>query len=88
MGGISACSRVDLGDLREGLNRIDIPAMPKLVAANAAPLVPLVSPRPSAAKARHRDSTDYSREITNLRQSGRQDLNLRPLGPEPSALPG
>ena len=27
-------SRVDLGDLREGLNRIGIPAMPKLLAAN------------------------------------------------------
>jgi len=81
-------SRVDLGDLREGLNRIDIPAMPKLATANAAPLVPLVSPRASPAKARRRDATDNSREIKNLRQSGRQDLNLRPLGPEPSALPG
>src|SRR5258708_5260252 len=75
-------SRVDLGDLREGLNRIDIPAMPKLMAANAPPLVPLVSTPASRAKARQRDATNNSREIKNLRQSGRQDLNLRPLGPE------
>ena len=27
-------SRVDLGDLRAGLNRIDIPAIPKLAAAS------------------------------------------------------
>ncbi len=82
-------SRVDLGDLRAGLNRIDIPAMPKLVVASAPPrLVPLVSPRASLDKNTEPDARDSSSEVRVLRQSGRQDLNLRPLGPEPSALPG
>ncbi len=31
---------------------------------------------------------DFSSETGALKLSGRQDLNLRPLGPEPSALPG
>jgi excisionase family DNA binding protein len=53
-----------------------------LLAENAAPLVPLVSPSSSAAKVLRRDATDNSRAIKSLRQSGRQDLNLRPLGPE------
>jgi excisionase family DNA binding protein len=35
-----------------------------------------------SGKAQLRDSTGISREIKNLTQSGRQDLNLRPLGPE------
>ena len=81
-------SRVDLGDLRAGLNRIDIPAMPKLATANAQRLVPLVSPRASLDKNTEPDARDSSSEVRVLRQSGRQDLNLRPLGPEPSALPG
>jgi integrase len=31
---------------------------------------------------------DFSQDSEGLNWSGRQDLNLRPLGPEPSALPG
>ncbi len=82
-------SHVDLGDLRAGLNRISIPAMPMLANASAASrLVPLVSPRLSKPKKKGRDTLNSFNEITALGQSGRQDLNLRPLGPEPSALPG
>jgi hypothetical protein len=33
-------------------------------------------------------SKDFSNETRPFTVSGRQDLNLRPLGPEPSALPG
>jgi len=80
-------SRVDLGDLRAGLNRIEIPPMPKLAAASAR-LVPLVSPRLSEPENKGRDARNNSSEITALGQSGRLDLNQRPLGPEPSALPG
>ncbi len=34
------------------------------------------------------DAKDFSNNVRAFNQSGRQDLNLRPLGPEPSALPG
>ena len=34
------------------------------------------------------ESKDFSNNSEGFHQSGRQDLNLRPLGPEPSALPG
>ncbi len=85
----SVHSRVDLGDLREGLNRIGIPAMPMLANASAAPrLVPLVSPRAALGKNANPDASQKSSEVMALRQSGRLDLNQRPLGPEPSALPG
>ena len=33
-------------------------------------------------------SVDFSKKTGAFNVSGRQDLNLRPLGPEPSALPG
>jgi len=76
-------SRVDLGDLRAGLNRIDIPAMPMLVAASSPPpLVPLVSPRDSLGKTKGRDSLNHSNEITAPEWSGRLDLNQRPLAPQ------
>jgi integrase len=35
-----------------------------------------------------RGSEDFSKDSAPFEWSGRQDLNLRPLGPEPSALPG
>jgi integrase len=74
-------SRVDLGDLRAGLNRIDIPSMPKLAAASAR-LVPLVSPRVRPGKNAESGGGEISNDVRALRESGRQDLNLRPLGPE------
>ncbi len=79
-------SRVDLGDLREGLNRIEIPAMPKLVAANAAPLVPLVSPRSSLDRNTAPESRDISSKVRMLRKSGRQDLNPATPWSEPIRL--
>jgi hypothetical protein len=73
--------------LRAGLNRIDIPAMPMLIAARAAPpFVPLVSPRASLGKMKGRDSLNYSNEITTQKWSGRLDLNQRPLAPQSSLL--
>ena len=35
-----------------------------------------------------RSPVDFSNDAAAFKQSGRHDLNLRPLGPEPSALPG
>jgi len=55
--------------------------MPKLVAAPPR-LVPLVSLRASLDKNTEPDARDNSSEVRVLRKSGRQDLNLRPLGPE------
>src|SRR5229473_6816970 len=82
-------SRVDLGDLRSGLNRINIPAMPLLVGPSAAPPhVPLVFPRDQLGKTKGRDSLNCFNEITAQNWSGRLDLNQRPLAPQASALPG
>ena len=45
--------------------------------------------RPSSSrKAEAADPEGNPSKISGLEWSGRQDLNLRPLGPEPSALPG
>ena len=35
-----------------------------------------------------RDGFGIPSDVAAFSESGRQDLNLRPLGPEPSALPG
>src|SRR5229473_7559618 len=76
-------SRVDLGDLRSGLNRINIPAMPLLVGPSAAPPhVPLVFPRDQLGKTKGRDSLNCFNEITAQNWSGRLDLNQRPLAPQ------
>ncbi len=45
--------------------------------------------RPSAfEKIKGPGAEDFSNDSEAFYWSGRQDLNLRPLGPEPSALPG
>ena len=76
-------SRVDLNDLREGLNRIAIPAMPTLAIASAAsPLVPAVSPRAPLGKTKGRGSTQKLSQTAALQWSGRLDLNQRPLAPQ------
>jgi integrase len=78
-------SRIDLGDMRDGVNRI-----PLLLAVGAeeARLVPPVSRKSKVGEKRGRGAKAGPKEIAVLCWSGRQDLNLRPLGPEPSALPG
>ena len=68
-------TRVDLADLRAGINRL-----PRLV--------PTVSPRPGSPKSEGREAAGNPRNLAALNWSGRQDLNLRPPGPEPGALPG
>ncbi len=40
------------------------------------------------AKNEGRDTDGFPWDVAAFDESGRQDLNLRPLGPEPSALPG
>ncbi len=67
-------TRVDLADLRAGVARLP-------------PLVPTVSPRADFQKSGRRDPIGNPKRIAALDWSGRQDLNLRPPGPEPGALP-
>ena len=43
---------------------------------------------PGNPKKEGRDGIGIPSNVAAFRMSGRQDLNLRPLGPEPSALPG
>ena len=82
-------SRVDLGDLREGLNRIAIPPMPMLaIASSASPLVPPVSPRGLVGETKGLKSPSNTAELQARSLSGRLDLNQRPLAPQASALPG
>jgi integrase len=82
-------SRVDLGDLRDGLKRIAIPAMPTLAIANsAATLVPPVSPRALLRETKGPKPPSKTAELQAHSLSGRLDLNQRPLAPQASALPG
>jgi Phage integrase family len=76
--------------LRAEVNRLKLegmPEAPKLRAVDAG-RVPPVSPTfrttPKGPESRGRNPSDS--DPVNV--SGRQDSNLRPLGPEPSALPG
>jgi len=62
-------TRVDLADLRAGVARLP-------------PLVPTVSPRPDFPKTGQDDPIGNPKQIAGLDWSGRQDLNLRPPGPE------
>ena len=41
-----------------------------------------------SAKRKAAEPSDNAKDSAAFSGSGRQDLNLRPLGPEPSALPG
>jgi len=89
-------SRVDLDDLRQGINRLGIPSLDEtaeqaraVAGARAEQAhVPTVSPRASAALGSAAGISGFLRNDKEVKWSGRQDLNLRPLGPEPSALPG
>jgi integrase len=48
----------------------------------------LVFPGPGGQRLRRRRAERRGRNSAGLRWSGREDLNLRPFGPEPNALPG
>ena len=52
------------------------------------PHVPSLSHGPGFQKDESPGPENFSSEAGAFFESGRQDLNLRPLGPEPSALPG
>jgi hypothetical protein len=62
-------TRVDLADLRAGVARLP-------------PLVPTVSPRADFTKNEGREQSGNPTNLAALHWSGRQDLNLRPPGPE------
>ena len=76
---------LDFEDLRRPLEALSFPRMAEVLEARrGAPVVRL----PGRAKNEAPEAVDFSNNLGGLHQSGRQDLNLRPLGPEPSALPG
>jgi integrase len=76
---------LDLDDMRRGLDRLTFEdGAPTPTAPGPAPVLRVLP----GGKNKAADSTGKSGEISGLDESGRQDLNLRPLGPEPSALPG
>src|SRR6266478_5807674 len=62
-------THVDLADLRAGVARLP-------------PLVPTVSPRADFPKNEGREQSGNPSNLAALDWSGRQDLNLRPPGPE------
>ncbi len=55
--------------------------------ASAVP-VTFQAQKPKIGKNEGRDTDGFPWDVAAFDESGRQDLNLRPLGPEPSALPG
>ena len=84
-------SRVDMSDLRAGINRLGIPSatpIPLAASLDAQGFLPAVSPPTGFQKTKGPGAFDFSNHSGAFNESGRQDLNLRPLGPEPSALPG
>ena len=82
-------SRVDLGDLRARINHLGIPAeaptqqLLRAVASSSAtaPQQPFVASLSYERAAHEKGAGPLSPTPRNL-MSGRQDLNLRPLGPE------
>jgi len=96
----STYGHLSIEDMREGLARFPLGSLDGLVPGGARPPLeavnsPARSPRWAPVGRRHpgtkkkaADQEDFSSKINGLPKSGRQDLNLRPLGPEPSALPG
>ncbi len=77
---IGTYGHLEISDLRTGVDSLSIPM--------ARWLVPSVSQEGQPGKTKPPESLDFSKDSEGFHQSGRQDLNLRPLGPEPSALPG
>src|SRR5262249_19011220 len=89
---------LDVADMRAGINRLAFgePGDGKVISLEAgtadgvklknhgAPVVRKVEPE----ERRRPRLSRITRETAALKESGRLDLNQRPLGPEPSALPG
>lgn len=78
---------LDLGDLRRAINRIPVLGVGLIPARKDARTAP-VPQQDGADENETPEPPDFSNDSGAYHQSGRQDLNLRPLGPEPSALPG
>ena len=70
---------LDVEDMRAGVNRLRFQNLP-----HGAPVVRNAHPRQNEAPG----ALDFSKNSGGFYWSGRLDLNQRPLGPEPSALPG
>ncbi len=83
---------LDIDDMREGLEHLSAtlggPRKDDEAHAIRLPLAANLLTTPEIAEDGARAPAKISRENAGVRWSGRQDLNLRPLGPEPSALPG
>jgi integrase len=88
---------LDVEDMRRAVNRLQfspladadessepVPENGEKLPHHGAPVVRKVEPE----ERRRPRLSRITRETAALKESGRQDLNLRPLGPEPSALPG
>jgi len=90
-GGIQHVRCAFVQDLRAGINRLGIPqsseANQQLGRANAnaeiqQPIVAFLSPDAQALKKKSRGMSENLKECAIFKESGRQDLNLRPLRPE------
>jgi len=74
---------LDVEDMRAGLERLKI-ATPPVLIPDGAPVVRGFLP----PKNEGREPAEIPSKVAAMNWSGRQDLNLRPPGPEPGALPG
>src|SRR5512133_1726243 len=88
----STYGHLSIADMREGLSHFPLGSLDALVlGAFPAPSAPVGPSRwapvgrpPSPNKKKAADPEGNPSKISGLRMSGRQDLNLRPLGPEGS----
>ena len=78
---------LDVEDLRQSVERLSFADAGARGAENVPHGAPVVRKLGSGQKETP-EAVDFSSNLGGFHQSGRQDLNLRPLGPEPSALPG
>ena len=84
---VDTYGHLDLGDLRRAINKI--PTVDgSLFPAKKSVLTAPVRRTGTQSKTKPPEPVDFSNNSEGFYLSGRQDLNLRPLGPEPSALPG
>jgi integrase len=74
---------LEVDDMRAAIAHLSFGVKPQ-----AKPFGALVVQELENQKEEGRDALEISSNVAALEWSGRQDLNLRPLGPEPSALPG
>jgi hypothetical protein len=90
-------SHLDYEDVKKGLAKMPLTGVEELARAtpgyhpgreSAQEVAADFAAKSLSAKSKGRNSEGKPSKIRPFRESGRQDLNLRPLGPEPSALPG